>query len=84
MRAAYQVKELFTKKTITFPRTEAKFLLKVKQGKLDYLSKVAPILEELIAEVEILAAKSDLPEKTDKDFWDDFIVEIMEKELSFR
>lgn len=84
LRAAYQVKEVLTDKTITFPRPEAKFLLEVKQGQLDYLSEVAPHLEELIAEVEILAAKSDLPEKADKGFWDDFIIETMEKELSFR
>jgi hypothetical protein len=67
--------------TITFPLKNAKFLMQVKQGKLDYLTEVAPVLESLMEEVEELARRSDLPEMVDKAFWDHFICETLEKEL---
>jgi predicted nucleotidyltransferase len=42
LRAAFQVKQILTEKTITFPLREAEYLRDVKQGKLDYQSVVAP------------------------------------------
>jgi len=78
LRAAYQVKELLTKNTITFPLKEAPFLREVKQGKLDYLKEVAPKLEALMDEVEILSENSTLPEKPDRKFWDRFIIDVVE------
>jgi len=78
LRAAYQVKELLTKNTITFPLKEAAFLREVKQGKLDYLKEVAPKLEALMDEVEILSENSALPEKSDRKFWDRFIIDVVE------
>ena len=74
-RAAYQVKQILTEGTITFPLKEAKELLMIKQGKLDYQTVVAPELDSLIEEVEILSAKSTLPEKVDRKFWDNFIID---------
>ena len=81
LRAAYQVKELLTKNTITFPLKEAAFLREVKQGKLDYLKEVAPKLEALMDEVEILSENSTLPEKPDRKFWDRFIIDVVGKNL---
>lgn len=78
IRAAYQVKELLTENTITFPRPEAKLLLDVKLGKLDYLTEVGPLLDSLMEEVEELSEKSTLPEKPDRKFWDNFIVKTIE------
>ena len=78
IRAACQVKELLTKKTITFPRPEAKLLLDVKQGKLDYQTKVGPVLDDLMGEVERLSSESTLPEKPDRKFWDRFIIQTIE------
>ncbi len=43
LRAAIQVKEILTQNKITFPLKEAPFLLQVKDGKLDYVSEVAPV-----------------------------------------
>ncbi len=73
-RAAIQVKQLLTENTITFPLKDAEYLLEIKQGKLDYKTVVAPYLEDLMEEVEILSKESKLPEKPDRKFWDDFIV----------
>lgn len=79
LRAAYQVKELLIDNTMIFPRPEAKFLLNVKQGKMDYQTEVAPILDDLMEEVEKLSEESTLPEKPDRKFWDKFIIQVLEE-----
>jgi hypothetical protein len=81
LRAAYQTKEILTENTINFPLRNADFLVKVKQGKLNYLSEVGPVLETLMEEVESLALTSNLPETVDRKFWDQFICETLEREL---
>lgn len=78
IRAAYQIKELFLEEHITFPLPQAKFLSAVKRGELDYQSEVAPKLEDLMDEVEELAKKSKFPEKADREFWDEFVIKIIE------
>lgn len=79
IRAAYEVKELLTDNTITFPLKEAEFLKKVKRGELDYLTEVSPVLDELMSEVEGLSEKSTLPESADREFWERFIMEKVEE-----
>ena len=77
LRAAYQVRELLTDNTITFPLKDAPFLMAVKAGKLDYMSEVVPVLEGLMDEVELLSEQSTLPDKVNRKYWDDFICEVM-------
>ena len=79
LRAAYQVRQLLTGGTITFPLREAEYLRDVKQGKYHYINQIAPHLEELMNEVEELSLKSTLPEKVDRKFWDQFIIDAVEK-----
>jgi predicted nucleotidyltransferase len=81
LRAAYQTKEILTENTINFPLRTADFLIKVKQGKLDYLSEVGPVLEVLMEEVESLALTSNLPQTVDRQFWDQFICETLGRAL---
>lgn len=81
LRATYQVKEILTEGTITFPLREAGFLMKVKEGTLDYSSEVAPVLEMLMDEVEDLLRNSSLPERVDTEYWDRFICATLEREL---
>ncbi len=81
LRAAYQTKEILTENTINFPLRTADFLIKVKLGKLDYLSAVGPVLETLMEEVESLALTSNLPETVDRKFWDQFICQTLDREL---
>lgn len=76
MRAAFQVREILTEGTMRFPLDEAEYLIKVKQGLLDYQTQAAPRLEALMSEVETLSQRSTLPEKVDRIFWDDFICEV--------
>lgn len=75
VRAALEIKELLTEKTITFPLKEANLVKKIKYGKMDYLTEASPLLERLIDECRDLSEKSDLPEKVDRTFWDNFIIE---------
>ncbi len=81
LRAAYQTKEILTENSINFPLRTADFLIKIKLGKLDYLSEVGPVLETLMEEVESLALSSNLPETVDRKFWDQFICDTLEKEI---
>ncbi len=80
-RAAYQVRQLLTERTITFPLKEAKFLTDIKQGKVDYTTQASPILEGLMDEVEKLSETSDLPQKVDRGYWDRFIMDTIKNEL---
>jgi len=77
VRAAMQVKELLTTGTMTFPLREADLIVKIKLGEMDYLTQVAPLLEELMEEVQELSDNSLLPKKPDRKFWDEFIKETM-------
>lgn len=80
LRAAYQVKSILTQGTIIFPLKEASFLKKVKRGELHFTREVSPILEGLMDEIEELSEKSTLPVKSDREFWDQFIVNILLQE----
>lgn len=81
LRAAYQTKQLLIENIITFPLKEASFLLDVKLGKLDYTTVIVPILENLIDEIEELSENSNLPSKVDREFWDNFLIDSLQREL---
>lgn len=80
LRAGYQVKEILTNKTLSFPIKEANFIKEVKTGKWKF-KDVQPILDSLMDEVELLSHDSDLPELVDKKFWDDFIVSVIDEHI---
>ena len=73
LRACFQVREILTTGDLVFPLTQAPYLLQVKQGLLDYKSEVGPRLEHEMEELEHIAAASKLPEKADREYWDDFL-----------
>ncbi len=77
LRVAFQVKELLTAGTITFPRPEADLLIKVKTGQADYLTEIAPMLEGLMDEVGHLISVSPLPEQADRGYWDRFLCDTL-------
>jgi len=76
LRAGYQLKEIYETHNLEYPLKDREFLLAVKQGKLDFTTEVAPALEQVIEEVEVLAENSDLPVKVDRNFWDEFVVDV--------
>ena len=69
LRAAYQVKEIMTERTITFPLKEAKFLMEVKEGKYHYKNDIAPMLDQKMDDLEKLVKKSTLPDEVDRGYW---------------
>lgn len=80
-RAAYQTKQLFTEGDIIFPLKEAEFLKQIKYGEISY-SLIGPKLEELIDEVKEIKGKCSLPEQPDREFWNDWLYEIMQFRIS--
>jgi hypothetical protein len=80
LRAGYQLKEIYETNDLKYPLKKADFLLSVKKGELDYTTVVAPTLELLIDEVEVLASKVNYPESVDRQFWDEFIVIVYKNE----
>jgi hypothetical protein len=81
IRAAYQVKQILTEGTITFPLAESSYIRNVKEGKFDYCNEVAPRLEELMDEVEVLSKNSTLPDTVDRKFWDNFLMNEVDEYL---
>ena len=74
LRAGFQARDIFTKGYFEYPLAETAILMEVKQGKIDF-NIVEPLLSSLVEEVTELANKSTYPEKVDKEFWDNFIID---------
>lgn len=73
MRAAYQVAYIFWHGDIKFPLKDAPYLKEIKEGKLNYLHEVAPILEGLMSHLEVLAENTSLPAKPDRKWVENFL-----------
>lgn len=77
-RVALQIKELFTYNTITFPLIERETVLTIKRGEWKY-QKFSEYLDNLIYEVKELREKSSLPDNPDKEFFDNFHIDLVTK-----
>jgi uncharacterized protein len=65
LRLLYECNELLAEHTITLPRPERDFLIKVRTGKYS-VERVLAMAEELFAVCEEAAKTSTLPEKVDR------------------
>jgi len=65
LRLLYECKELLSEGTITMPRPERDFLIRVRTGKYA-MDKVITMAQKLFAECEAAAQSSSLPEKVDR------------------
>lgn len=65
LRLLYECKELLTSGTITFPRPEREFLIRVRTGKFS-TDNVITMAQTLFSECEAAATASSLPEKIDR------------------
>lgn len=81
VRVAQQAIELLTTGHITFPRPNADYLLRIKQGELPY-SVISVELEELVEEVERVALNSSLPEVSDQALIDETVASYYRSQLS--
>ena len=82
-RAAYEVKQILTEGTITFPLKEVEFIKNIKLGKVDYMTVAAPKLDALITEVEELSKTSDLPMEVDREMCNNFIISTINTLLKY-
>lgn len=80
LRAGYQARAIFKHGGFSFPLSEVNFLKQVKAGELDYMTVVAPTLEGLMDELELLKAKSELREKVDQKKINEWLIDVLEKE----
>lgn len=65
LRLLYECKEIVSQGTITLPRPEREFLIRVRTGKYS-ASEVLTFAQELFKECEDLSARSTLREKIDR------------------
>lgn len=72
-RAAFQVREILTTRTLTYPLRDSPFLTRVKQGRLDFVTEAAPALETLVDDVRQRLESSRLPQQADIAYWDRFL-----------
>jgi predicted nucleotidyltransferase len=84
VRVLMEVKELLTEQTITFPLKQSKLVSNIKQGKENYVQVVSPLLDSLTSEIDSLLQQSTLPEYVDIDFWDEWLVRTIEREVFTR
>lgn len=80
-RAAFQVKQILTEGTITFPLKQAGFLRDIKIGHFHFANELSPILDNLMTEIDELAAASGLPEQPDRKFWRQFLFDTVDQSL---
>ena len=75
-RAAYQVRAILSEGDFTYPLKETPIIQDVKAGRLNYAKVVGPLLDSLLDQVMELSNNSTLPEKVDREFIDNWILDM--------
>lgn len=73
LRTGYQVLHIVRNGSFSYPLPESPFLLQVRHGELDFVTQVQPIADQLTRDIKYEIANSDLPEKVDTEFWEDWL-----------
>lgn len=84
LRAGYQMRDIFNEGGFSYPLKETEFLRQVKAGELDYLTKVSPVLEALVEEIdEIVGTVKGMGfrAKADVNRWQKWLVSTYAREL---
>jgi len=78
LRAGFQMRDIFTVGTFSYPLKETNYLLDVKLGQCDYMTEVAPVLEDLVSEINTLVVinKLGFPASADTDRWNKWLLSI--------
>lgn len=81
LRAGYQLLHIYTEGDFEYPlpKPETEYLLEVKKGERDFKTDAQPALENLVEEVSNLANKSQLPQEPDQEFWNRWLMNVMEE-----
>jgi len=81
LRAGYQLRSILVNDTFSYPLEETVFIGGVKAGAYDYKTIVSPALEALIDEIDELVLTSDLPEKCDVAYWNEWLIDVYKEAL---
>jgi predicted nucleotidyltransferase len=81
LRASFQMLDILKEGDFEYPLKQTQFLLNVKTGQLNFINDVQPVIDDVITEVEELAAASDLPATVDREYWDRWLLEVYENYL---
>ncbi len=74
-RVGYQLRAIYKDGGFFYPLRETEFIKDIKYGRMNYLdNNLDACLNELITEVEALAESSKLPEKVDRQWMDNIIL----------
>ncbi len=74
-RVAYELKQIIKTGDLIFPLEETEFIKQIKYGQLNFINDgLADKLQNLLDEVGDLCHSSNLPEKPDKKWADEFII----------
>jgi len=74
LRAGYQLRDIYTKGTFSYPLDQTDFLRDVKAGNLDFTSNVGPALEDLVQEIEAMVDGVTFPDNVDSEYWDSWLL----------
>jgi len=80
IRAGLQLKELINTNNIIYPLKDREFIRDVKLGKYSYFC-IAIYLDNMIDELEELNKNSNFPDEPDYEFWNNFLIEIIDGEF---
>jgi len=78
VRACYEVKSMLSEGDIVFPLKESRYLTFIKLGNFSW-SEMSYTIESLVSEVEGLASKSYLSEVCDIEYWNNFIINVIDE-----
>ena len=81
-RVASQARDIVTTGKLTYPLHNADYLREMRLGKIDFMeNRLDEKLDSLINEIQVLMDTSDLPDKVDQSWCDDFVLDTYEREF---
>lgn len=80
LRGGLQLIEIYKNGDIVYPLPASDFLKRVKAGEVSF-TIVQNMLEDVMGEVERLAASSKYPKEVDREFWDNFIESVYRRHV---
>lgn len=78
IRAGSQLKEIILNNKISYPLKDRQFIKDIKMGKYSYFC-ISIYLDNMVDELEELNKNSSLPNEPDFKFWENFVLEIVDK-----
>lgn len=82
-RAAFQCRAIFLYGDYSYPLAETPFLKQIKAGEIRAVEAFEQ-LEIVIAQIEDLSQHSEYPERVDRVYWDEWLVDVMQDHVGIQ